>query len=160
MKKITILSLALLGLLFVSCASTQASTEDYHYESIVDFPGMTAQEIYDNANLWAVQTFKKADSVIEYSNADTGTISGKFSWETNGFYGVYTVNSARAIFSIQIKDEKARLMFDFSEIYVKQGYNGFWRKANSSEFKKTNFQQTCQELVKDFNSYINTDSDW
>ncbi len=160
MRKIVVFTCLALSILLVSCASTSIPAEDTHYEVIVDFPGMSAAEIYDRANLWAVQTFKKADSAIEYSNAETGTISGKFSWETSGFYGVYTVSGARAIFSIQIKDEKVRLMFDFSEIYVKQGYNGFWRAASTGEFKKTNFQQTCRELVEDFKTYISTGSDW
>lgn len=161
MKKVLfIFCLSLFMLLVVGCASTPVSSDDYVYEVVVDIPGMNASEIYDKANLWAVNTFNSAEAMIEYSNPETYTIAGKFVYEKFIYLGIYQIDQVRNVFTIQIKDEKAKLAYRLGDVRVMVGMNKSWRSPNSSEAEKLGFEEICGMVTDDFIKEILQDSSW
>ena len=67
----------IISLFVTSCVSAKVKTFDEKVD-LLEFPGQTKKQIFDKANKWAVKVFNNADAVIEYSNFETGTISGKY----------------------------------------------------------------------------------
>ena len=64
-------------LVFSGCATTTYEAEPYSL--VIEAEGKTSTELFDLANRWAVTAFTDASSVIEYSDKESGVISGKYS---------------------------------------------------------------------------------
>lgn len=160
MKKIVFCGFVIFLLLIVGCATTPVNNEEYVKEIIVDLPGMSSSEIYDKANMWAVQTFNSADAVIEYSNPETSTIAGKFVYEKFVYFGIYQIDQVRTVFTIQIKDEKAKLTYKLGDVRVMAGLNKSWRSPNSSEAKKLGFEESCNMVTENFKKEVLQDTSW
>lgn len=76
-KKGLILLLVVITVIAISgCVTT---TEGAPFIDIVDVPGKSASELYIEINKWAVEVFQKANSVIEFSDKESATVSGKYS---------------------------------------------------------------------------------
>lgn len=84
------------------------------YESIMEFPLTSKDELFVKANSWFVEQFVSAESVIEYSDKDAGKIMGKYVCSFKD--GIYYFQ-ARSTISIDVKDSKVRLII--SDPYYK-----------------------------------------
>jgi ABC-type long-subunit fatty acid transport system fused permease/ATPase subunit len=79
----------LIALLAVLCLSVSAQIKDtigfnlpivngtVIYEQVVDIPNKTKDELYKNAKLWFVNTFKSAKNVLQNDDKSDGEIIGK-----------------------------------------------------------------------------------
>jgi hypothetical protein len=97
----------LVVVLFFSCVSHQPVTSDEGtFSEIVNAPGINAIDLYTKINLWFVDTFNSAESVIQYSDKEQGVIKGKYAFRS-------TFNGAAAwvfsTISVEIKDERYRV---------------------------------------------------
>jgi hypothetical protein len=100
----------LLFFLFVlsACMTQQPITkEEGTVSETVETPGINAADIYTKINLWFVEAFNSAESVIQYSDKEQGVIKGK------GNFATTFMTPIRVFFTItvEIKDEKYRLSF-------------------------------------------------
>ena len=64
--------------LSLACATSRyTGTYDEEYSAIVELPG-AKDSIYTKANLVFVDVFNNADSVIQFSDKESGVIKGKY----------------------------------------------------------------------------------
>ena len=76
----------------------------------------TKEELYVKANIWAIKTFNQADSVIQFSDKESGTISGRYILGSiySSEYGTYD-RRATSSFVIQINDNKIAVEFEIEK---------------------------------------------
>ena len=150
MTKKVVLVLFSVGLLgIVACTTTRTGVPQIDFSKIVDAPGMLKDDLFVKTNLWAVGHFNKADSVIEYSDKEAGTISGKYVGEKkpiNG--GLFGFISIRSVFTISIKDEKVKLDLKPVEFIV-YGAGG---DPTASSYVYASVEE--MEVVTDYNAVL------
>ena len=152
-----------LAMLAMGCASTPVTIEEK--VAIIEIKGQTKDLIFDNANQWAVKTFRKADCVIEYSNKDMGTISGKYITETTDNFVREGYSKVRNMITVECKDEKLRLTMLPVEILHAKKEDGIWNynwesiTTDSQEF--INFEHEFLAIKTDLEKYVSSkNSDW
>jgi len=146
MKKTVFL---LLGIIFfIGCAPLKMVTE-IKYEKPIEMPGKSKTELYGMSNEWMVKTFTDAKSVIQFSNLEAGTISGK--------YVMYYFPPGRysdeiifySIITIHVKDGKAQLIID-PQGSLPRNYLGI-EMYTMEEMKKD-----IESLLSDYENFMKT----
>lgn len=124
MKKITIAILVFALLALVSCASTGSGEVDFNalYEGtqkVIEVEGASQDDLFVKANNWAVSAFANSDSVIEFTDKESGTITGKYYMRYTGS-SFYLWPSGQVapwtLIQINVKDGKARISLKLSSI--------------------------------------------
>lgn len=86
MKTTKILSLILVAFLMTSCAMIELPPTSKSISS-----SKTKNELFVQANLWMVDQFNNAESVIQYSDKEAGVLKGKYlMWSMTSQYGTST----------------------------------------------------------------------
>ena len=134
MKRVNLLFFVI-GMLLISSALTGETVVDptlKQYSEVIDVPSVNASTLFTKANSWLVDSFKNAESVIQYSDKDAGIIKGKYVEQIGTEYleDHYIVSST---ITIEVKDNKYRVTF--SEPYGRLIYSKMWgvKKKSSSE---------------------------
>lgn len=79
-------------------------------EKIVKIEGKSKNELFVLANNWMIHTFNNAESVIQFSDKESGTITGKYLMGIVSAANEYGPGQkAMAIINIQIKDGACKL---------------------------------------------------
>jgi len=95
-----------------SCASTtptQTVSEPVTFVEVVDVNGMMRDGIYVRANMWFVDAFRQANSVIQFSDRESGVIMGKYIFEIGGMpKNHYRISST---ITVEARDERYRISF-------------------------------------------------
>lgn len=135
-------------LLFTGCSSAPVPDSEKEFETIIELPGMDRMSIYDKANIWAVRNLN-AD--IQYENAQTGTIAGTFSYGVSIKHLLYQATHVKCIFTVSIKEGKARLNIRFAEFHITSNTLNIdtWKDPSSADFEKCQFEKKCSELSDD-----------
>lgn len=110
MKKTVFLIFAIIT--FQSCGTYQKiSASDLSKEAIYDNLNKSQTDLYIIANDWMIDAFNNADSVIQFSDKEEGTIIGKYYLYGNmqTIYGSVIDNRIFAKISIQLKDNRAKI---------------------------------------------------
>jgi hypothetical protein len=110
MKKL--LGVFIVGILFflVGCASMGGVTESVDYSEIIDVQGVNAGDLYTRVNMWFVDAFRSADSVIQFSDKESGVVKGKYVSAENIVHATdyYRISST---ITVEVKDERYRISF-------------------------------------------------
>jgi hypothetical protein len=106
MKKL--LLLFAFTLFLSSCGASQYQSKEV--STVVDIRNQDQKEIYVKANNWMVSIFTDAESIIQFTDKESGTITGKYrignlTMAQRGVLPTYVF----AILNIQCKDGKAKL---------------------------------------------------
>jgi hypothetical protein len=113
-----------------SCVTTSdpALTNSTTFSEVVDVTGLSSADLYTRINLWFVDAFKNAESVIEFSDKDSGVIKGKYLFRGND--GPYPYDCQSTI-TVDVKDGKYRVSFTLPYIfyYSPNGINRSTRPA-------------------------------
>ena len=98
--------LPVLTVLFLSLQSCAViTTESRPITKVVNIEDATKNELYVRANNWMVSAFNNAESVIQFTDKETGTITGKYLLGTITQASQYgPANRAFAIIQIQVKE--------------------------------------------------------
>jgi hypothetical protein len=118
MKKSILLFLVMV--VFLSCASVPPS--DMNYSDVVEVPGETMEDLFIKANIWFVETFASAESVIQFSDRERGIITGRYA------YSFYHVGAPCIVFSVvnfEAREGRYRI-----SIYQPQLFTGTNRLPN------------------------------
>jgi hypothetical protein len=93
-----------------SCVSMgETLTEPLSYNEVVDIAGVSSSDLFTKANMWFVDAFKNADSVIQFSDRDSGTIKGKYVSDlVLSNVQQYLITTT---ITVEVKDEKYRILF-------------------------------------------------
>ena len=151
MKKVILLSVIALALLvFVSCATTSSAdlTELYTgVQKVIDIPNNSKAELFVKANNWAVAAFNNAESVIEFSDKDSGSITGKYIAKYSSVsipFGICSVEPL-TLMRVEIKDNKARISLNLTGIDY---YNGAGVKFNDTAGVNSCFKKAEADILK------------
>jgi hypothetical protein len=131
------------------------------YSKIIDVPKMSKNDLFVKVNLWAVGYFNKADSAIEYSDKESGTISGKFVGEQHTIYGgMAGLERSQNLFTISVKDEKVKL--DLKPLgyiyYSNQGQR--YERAKSTIIKEADIIADYDATLASLKQAITKGSNW
>jgi len=117
MKKITF-CLVFIGIIFSACLSTGATAaEPIAYSEIVDVKNLSKDALYTKANMWFVDTFKNAGSVIQFSDKEAGIIKGKYISSGIGSDFGYRVDVGSTI-TVEMRDNRYRISFTDPDAYT------------------------------------------
>ena len=147
---------------FISCATTDpALTNSTTFSEIVDVAGASSADIYTRINLWFVDAFKNAGSVIEFSDKDSGIIKGKYLFRGND--GPYPYDCQSTI-TVETKDEKYRISFALPYIFY-YSPNGRNRSTNAAPVQSQEMADTImaewKKIADDLkNNMSKPKSDW
>lgn len=144
MKKITVFIIAGAFAFIQGCTATSQSVP---VKSTVDIPSTDKNTLYVRANNWMVDAFKNAESVIQFSDKESGSISGRYFLAT-----VYHGEQAYATIKVRVKDEAAKItVTPESFTYVK-----------GTVYTEEDAQHDIRRLINSFETSMKRakDSDW
>jgi len=107
-------------LLVVSCAATPVKriSEPLTYNEVVEVDNMSKDALFTKANMWFVDAFRNADSVIQFSEKDSGVIKGKYVGDKTRFAddsfraaGTYLLQVTSTI-TVEVREGRYRISFD------------------------------------------------
>jgi hypothetical protein len=162
MKKF-ILGVGIVCLCFASCASLGPDvTGTVAYNEVINVDGMKAVDIYTKANMWFVDAFKNADSVIQFSDKESGTIKGKYvaDMTLSGYQQYLTTTTI----TVEARDGRCRISFtdpSYKEYLVNGygvrmgGFNG-GDKPVKAQVMADNLQLQWKELASSLQNSLKT----
>lgn len=166
-KKLVFLVSLLLAFFIVSgCAHMNKDMEntDASFSEIIVIPGKTKDDLFVKANSWMVDTFVKADSVVEYSDKQAGLIKGKYVTDTTD--GMYLMR-IKSVITIEVKDGKARVSLSnpmqkaTGSMLGGAPYNNPYAPVESQQFFDEKVKPQFAEVVDSFKmSLQKTQSSW
>jgi len=159
----TISTLFILTLSFFSCAtSTKAVEVKMPKISKVIYIEKTKNELYLKAYDWMISTFKDAESVIQFTDKESGIITGKYLMGKSlvPIGNSYTFSSSYenvfAIIKIQVKDKAAKITITPNS--YKNGTINIAGKIDEG-YKKENAVKDINTLIESFSEYLKTEND-
>lgn len=128
------ITIIIAALVIAGCAGVQAAPpEQLAVQKILDVPGMTKQQIYENSRLWIARSFnpykavwlfkRKTAPVLEYADENKGILiaTGNIPYPhreyslTEGYKAYWEVTFTM---EVDVRDGKARVTFSNLDIYV------------------------------------------
>jgi hypothetical protein len=87
------------------------------YEDVIDAPSVSADQLYKNAKIWFLDTFKSSKDVITFEDPEIGIVSG------NGNFNIYSQFMNQTIertvyFSVRIEVKENRFRYSISDLNV------------------------------------------
>ncbi|WP_121665610.1 DUF4468 domain-containing protein [Mesonia aquimarina] len=140
-------------LLLFSCYTQKTSNID-SLEKSFEVKG-SKNELYVKANNWMVENFNDAESVIQFSDKETGNITGKyFLLETTYGENMKTIyNNVFAIIKIKVKDGASKITIIPDEFRYYENYGTNKIKLVNDEMN--NLSKSYEDYMKNDNS-----NDW
>lgn len=116
MKNLIItVSIFILVLLFVGCATTPRVITYTPPEIISQIPGLNKNQIYDQSKVFIAENFRSARAVIDLDNKEQGTLigNGNIGYPCGNSFTCGALRNWRVHFRmrIDVKDEKIRITF-------------------------------------------------
>ena len=110
-KLLTTIFLVLTVLIFESCASIATKTvESKPVTKIIKIENADKNKLYVRANNWMVSAFNNAESVIQFSDKESGTVTGKYFLGKAQYATQYVPEkNVYAIINIQVKDGASKI---------------------------------------------------
>ena len=153
MKKLFLLSISFL---LLNCGLTPSLMQSNPIEKVFKLEGQNKSDLYVKANQWMVNSFNNAKSVIQFSDKESGTITGKY------MLGKLTASDrfnpgteAYAIVNIQVKDGASKVTITPESFKYYKG-NPYSLYSEEKAIKDIN------ALFDSFEKYMNTknNNDW
>ncbi len=108
MRKLAILWLISFIVIIQGCATI--TTESVPAERVVNIPDAEKSALYVRANNWMVDTFNNAESVVQFSDKESGTISGRYLLGTIVNANEYgPARRAYATIKLRVKDGASKI---------------------------------------------------
>lgn len=134
------------------------------YSEVVDLNGVSQAQAFDASKMWMAKVFTSANNVIQYADKENGTIIGKGNFalkcppDVRGMNCLaYTSTRAEFTLKIEVKDQKARLIF--SDVH--QAVNNYPFFDDKS---KPIVDAQIKEMVKSYQADVlkqkNESKDW
>lgn len=149
-------------LVLSGCATNPAITNSTTYFDVVEVNGVSSADLFVKINLWFVDAFKSAKSVIEFSDKDAGVIKGKYLFE--GFGGQWaSPYDCESTLTIETKDGRYRISFAQPYIYyysMDRSKRGKVTPVHSEEFAAQIIEE-WKKLADNLKLSLSTQSsDW
>ena len=95
---------------FISCTSLGSDVSGpVEFNEVITTERMSSDDIYIRANMWFVDAFKNAESVIQFSDKASGTIKGKYVSDLviSGYQQFLTTTTI----TVEVRDGRCRISF-------------------------------------------------
>lgn len=172
MTLIRLLITSLTILIISGCmAAAPVAKKDQIIQYVIELPGKSKPDIFEQSKQWIAQTFKSAKAVIEYENKEEGIIIGNGSIN-RPTSGVYLGSGGHLIaFNMkeEIKEQKARISFENLKISWPSSYAQFLGHIPAGE-QPLQYQgdldgakENFSIMTKDLQTYIlrsSKDNNW
>ena len=148
MKKI-ILLVAVITL--SSCALMQnIPSEDLKQSKIIEDLKQSKTELYLKANNWMVGVFNDAENVIQFSDKDSGTLTGKYLVNGGLIYldGIPMDSRIFAIIKMKLKDNRANISIEMPT------------GSRATNPQIIDIKRKVSLLIIDFEESLRTNKDW
>ncbi len=163
----TVIAIMLFALLaLVSCATSSVDFEPLQegVQKVIEVEGASQDELFVKANNWAVSAFANSDSVIEFTDKESGTITGKYYMRYHGGSGYFWAGGDVApwtLIQVNVKDGKARISLKLSSVdyYTGKGakftamYDGYFVESDAEILKAR-----WEILIADFEKALKTEA--
>jgi len=113
MKRISILIMVLTLLSLTSCGTLTTITASQ--QNIEIYPKADKDELYVKANLWMVDVFNDAESVIQFSDKEAGVFKGKYLVHHTPASQYSAGSSLYATLMVNVKDNYLKLTINIPE---------------------------------------------
>jgi hypothetical protein len=77
-KKLSSIIVVLMVLVLQGCQLTPVTTESIPVSKVVKVDGASKLDLFVKANDWMVDSFQNADSVIQFADKESGSVSGRY----------------------------------------------------------------------------------
>ena len=149
MKKAGLVSLFFI---FISCGVQYIPVSVKPLEETFEIKEQNKELLFSKANSWLALAFKSSKNIIQYSDKETGVITGRFAIQpqvtTNG-YGLQKDNSLYSGIHIRVKDNAAKIAISPEDFYeVHSSINKSYRFTKDTAIVKS------QELIASFKLYL------
>jgi len=136
MKRV-VFCLSFVGLMFAACATSGTKvTEPVTYAEVVEVEDASQDALYTKANMWFVDAFRNADSVIQFSDKDSGVIKGKYVGDTV-VTGIYICKLSSTI-TVEVREGRYRISFDNPMYqYIGDALNGIYPRPGAEGIVET-----------------------
>ena len=117
---------------------------------------LTKNEIFVKSNQWMVKTFNNAESVIQFSDKESGTITGKYmlkqTYTIGNNYQTIPNGGIFAIINVDIKENKARITISPEEYHTRG-------KGGNPQFiyPEETARKDIDDLINSFEAYMNVE---
>lgn len=141
MKKIILLLLAIITL--QSCGTYQKiSASDLSTTKIYENLNKSQSDLYVISNSWMIDAFNNADSVIQFSDKETGSIIGKYLVQGSIIRSGYLSTDTRifAKIDISLKDNRAKISITPTDDIIVHSANATVNIKNSINNLVTSFE--------------------
>jgi hypothetical protein len=160
MKRILATSICIISsFFFVSCLGSKVP-QDTPLSKIADFENVFDKgENFVLANEWMVETFNDAQSVIQFTDKESGIVKGKYTVR-NGYVStspyVASVEALYSIITIRVKENSCRIEIDPPNV---QFYS---QMSMGNEFGYTTamFDESTNKLITDFQRRMQGQAIW
>lgn len=123
--------------LFVSCVSNPGISDNLKFSEIVEVNGVTSNDLFTRINLWMVDAFNNAESVIQYSDKESGIIKGSYIF-TYSQPLTFAQIPIRSTITVEVRDGRYKISFDSPHRYIPSGaYSGTQPLYYQDEADKT-----------------------
>ena len=158
MKKITILLSLIIGLFVTSCMPLKTTVVQMDAVSDQVQTEGSKNELYVKANNWMVENFVNAESVIQFTDKESGTVTGKYLlhkiYIAPSTYSAGVDSDIFSIIKIQVKDGAAKISIDPQDFTEIETSNLTYRKLYYSK-EKADLQ--ISTLIDSFKAYMATE---
>ncbi|TBW28283.1 DUF4468 domain-containing protein [Gramella sp. KN1008] len=149
MRKLVLITVIMF---FCSCGVKYVPVSVQPIEETFEIKDQEKDLLFAKANTWFALAFQNSKNVIQYSDKETGVITGRFAIlpqvSRNG-YGIQQDNSIYSGIHVRLKDNGAKIVVspdNFTEVH--SSLNESYRFTKESAIAKS------QELINSFVTYL------
>ncbi|MDT0687829.1 DUF4468 domain-containing protein [Autumnicola psychrophila] len=155
MKKLLLL---LLLTTLISCGGYESTAVSIEPVEKVFQLDQDKSDLYIKANQWMVENFGSAEEVIQFSDKESGVVTGKYLIGETFRKEGYAVRPVYAIIKAQVKDGAAKLSIDPEEYIYTTGFG----HAPQYVITESDVRNSIEQLMSSFEIYMNQeiDTDW
>ena len=151
-----LLFLSLISVFFLTSCGSLTTSDNTPVTKVVPVENTSKNELYVRANNWMVEAFNDAKSVVQFTDKESGTITGKYYLspiKAATQYGPRT--DAYAIINIQVKDDASKITVTPEEFQYMKG-NMY------TLYKEEDAKNKINSLISSFEESIveEDNSDW
>lgn len=141
-----------LSFALISCGVQYVPVSVEPLEETFEINEQNKELLFSKANSWFALAFQNSKNVIQYSDKETGVITGRFAIQpqmmSNG-YGLQQDNSIYSGIQVRVKDNAAKIAInpdDFTEVHS--------ARNESYRFTKDSAIAKSHELIASFKNYL------
>ena len=147
MNLLKLFLIVLLASFVFSCAGIATTNEPLINESIIDVPGMSADEIHEKSKDWIALSFRSAKSVIGYDDIESHLLTGNGSVTAP----IYMSGKNSMGFKFTLRSKEGKFKMTYSDYYwIGLAHPNYL----SAQYTKDSYDNSFSAFNEDLKEYI------